>query len=249
MATSFSDRGAKLSHASAVAADDHPLVGLGHPPVSTDPTRLWQLISPTLPVGAYHYSQGLEQAVSSGWVPDEASAHAWIAGLLEATVAKVDLPILIRAHAAWRERDATAVQRWDDLARACRETAELREEDANMGAALMRLARTLNAQVPDQPLGFAAAFAVLASDWDIAPGDMARGYAWSWCENQVAAALKLVPLGHSAGQRTLRRLGEAVDRAVGAAFACGDEEIGGLAPGHALACAWHETKEVRLFRS
>ena len=216
---------------------------------STDPTRLWQVISPTLPVGAYHYSQGLEQAVSSGWVPDEAAAHAWIAGLLAATVARVDLPLLIRAHAAWCDRDATAVQRWDDLARACRETAQLREEDANMGAALMRLARTLDAQVPDQPLGFATAFAVLASDWDIAPADMARGYAWSWCENQVAAAVKLVPLGHSAGQRTLRRLGDAVERAVSAAFACGDEEIGCLAPGHALACAWHETKEVRLFRS
>ena len=215
----------------------------------TDPTRLWQLISPTLPVGAYHYSQGLEQAVSSGWVLDEESAHAWIAGLLGATVARVDLPILIRVHAAWRGQDAAAVRHWDDISRACRETAQLREEEANMGVALMRLARTLDARVPDQPLGFAPAFAALAADWDVAPEDTATGFAWSWCENQVAAAVKLVPLGHSAGQRMLRSLGGAVERAVSAAFACGDAEIGCMAPGHALACAWHETKEVRLFRS
>lgn len=215
----------------------------------TDPTHLWQLISPTLPVGAYHYSQGLEQAVSSGWVSDEASAHAWITGLLSRSVARVDLPILIRTHAAWCEQDPAAVRHWDDMGRACRETAQLRDEESNMGAALMRLASNLDARVPDPPLGFTAAFAALASDWDIPPADAATGYAWSWCENQVAAAVKLVPLGHSAGQRLLRSLGGAIEQAVGTAFACGDEEIGCLAPGHALASAWHETKEVRLFRS
>ena len=214
-----------------------------------DPTRLWQLISPALPVGAYHYSQGLEQAVSSGWVLDEASAHAWITGLLSLSVARVDLPLLIRMHAAWREQDATAVRHWDGISRACRETAQLREEETNMGTALMRLARTLDAQVPDPPLGFTAAFATLACDWGIAVEDAATGYAWSWCENQVAAAVKLVPLGHSAGQRTLRSLGGAIEQAVSTAATCGDEKIGCMAPGHALACAWHETKEVRLFRS
>ena len=30
--------------------------------------RLWQLLSPTLPIGAYAYSRGLEYAVAAGWV-------------------------------------------------------------------------------------------------------------------------------------------------------------------------------------
>ena len=215
----------------------------------TDPTRLWQLISPTLPVGAYHYSQGLEQAVESGWVADESTAHSWIAGLLGTVVAMVDLPIVIRVHAAWAKGDAEAVRHWDGVSMACRETAELREEEINMGSALARLARTLDARIPEGPLGFAAAFAVLAADWDIAARDVATGYAWSWCENQVAAAVKLVPLGHSAGQRMLRSLGVAVEEAVLTALGCEDADIGCTAPGHALACARHEIKEVRLFRS
>ncbi len=32
--------------------------------------RLMQLISPTLPIGAFTYSQGLEWAVEAGWVHD-----------------------------------------------------------------------------------------------------------------------------------------------------------------------------------
>ena len=43
--------------------------------------RLLQLASPALPVGAYTYSQGLEWAVESGRVHDQASALAWIAVL------------------------------------------------------------------------------------------------------------------------------------------------------------------------
>ncbi|HRE56056.1 MAG TPA: urease accessory protein UreF, partial [Candidatus Competibacter sp.] len=45
--------------------------------------RLLQLCSPTLPVGAYAYSQGLESAVERGWVRDEAGAGDWIFGLLD----------------------------------------------------------------------------------------------------------------------------------------------------------------------
>ena len=211
--------------------------------------RLWQLISPTLPVGAYHYSQGLEQAVTRRWVSDEESARLWVSGLLGTVVARADLPILERVHGAWRQGDANQVRHWDRIALACRETAELRDEDLNMGAALGRLARTLEAPVPDAPLGFVAAFAVLAVAWDIGAEDAMTGYAWSWCENQVAAAVKLVPLGHSAGQRLLLGLGDEAGQAVRLALACGDEDIGGTAVGHALACAWHETQEVRLFRS
>jgi len=40
--------------------------------------RLLQLASPTLPVGAYAYSQGLESAVAAGWVGDEASLASWL---------------------------------------------------------------------------------------------------------------------------------------------------------------------------
>ena len=214
-----------------------------------NPARLWQLISPTLPVGAYHYSQGLEQAVSCEWVRDEASAQDWVVSLLRYSVARIDLPILKRVHSAWETGDAAGVVNWDRICRACRETTELREEDANMGMALLRLRTSLGFRALDFPLGFTAAFAVLAADWRIEKGSALAGYAWSWCENQVAAAVKLVPLGHSAGQRILHKLGEDIGSAVAQGQSCEDSEIGGMAFGHALACAWHETKEVRLFRS
>ena len=101
--------------------------------------RLLQLCSPTLPVGAYAYSQGLESAVEQGWVQDEASAGAWILGLLDHTVRRLDLPVFARLYGAWQGGEADAVRRWNARLYASREAAELQREDQQLGAALARL--------------------------------------------------------------------------------------------------------------
>ena len=211
--------------------------------------RLWQLISPLLPVGAYHHSQGLEQAVARGWVADEATAEAWIGGLLDHVVTNLDLPVVARARHAWRCADVVALQRWDAFGRACRESEELRAEERNMGDALTRLLGELGECVPAVRLGFAAAFGVAAANAALTERDALAGYAWAWCENQTAAAVKLVPLGHSAGQRMLRRITNGLDTVVANALDVADEDIGRMAPGLAIASARHESQHTRLFRS
>jgi urease accessory protein UreE len=101
--------------------------------------RLWQLISPTLPVGAYSYSSGLEYAVDAGWLRDVAGARDWIRAQMLQMHAWVDLPALIRLHNAWKARDIDAVEYWNAWLLASRETAELRAEDLGQGRALARL--------------------------------------------------------------------------------------------------------------
>lgn len=216
----------------------------------TEQSRLWQLISPLSPVGAYHHSQGLEQAVGAGWVTDEDSALAWIHDLLLRSIANLDLPVVARARAAWRDGDVAALLRWDALCGACRETSEQRAEERNMGAALIALLGELGEPSPDgQHLGYAAAFGVAAANASLDQRDTLAGYAWAWCENQVACAVKLVPLGHSAGQRMLLELGASLDAVVEHALGVADDEIGLASPGLAIASAQHETRHTRLYRS
>ena len=62
--------------------------------------RLLQLASPALPIGAFAYSQGLEQATLLGWVNDEDTAAEWIAGLVTEVLPRLDLPVLAEAYAA-----------------------------------------------------------------------------------------------------------------------------------------------------
>src|SRR5262245_64304636 len=89
-------------------------------------TRLLQLVSPALPIGAFAYSQGLEQAVASGWVTDEASAAEWLLGLLAHAMTTLDLPVLERLIEAWRIDDRARVDAWSAWLAACRPTRETR---------------------------------------------------------------------------------------------------------------------------
>ena len=212
-------------------------------------TELWRLISPLLPVGAFHHSQGLEQAAAWWQVHDEASTRNWIEGLLGHVVAHVDLPVLARVRTAWAERRTAELERWDAVCRACRETHELRDEERNMGAALMRLLRELGEPAPAARLGFVAAFGVAAANASLSERETAAGYAWAWCESQTAAAVRLIPLGQSAGQRILRHLGGSLEAVVETALGLADEDVGRSAPGLAIASARHETGYTRLFRS
>ncbi len=211
--------------------------------------KLWQLISPMLPIGAYQYSQGLEHAVQCGWIGDRTDAMKWISELLHHTIAHIDLPIIHRAHRAWSSKDTADLRYWDDVCRSHRETRELRDEEDAMGMALMRLAAELDQPIPKCRPGYVVAFSVFAVNAGISGLDALSGYAWAWCENQVLSATKLIPLGHTEGQLVLRDLIEHIPMAVDEALECSDEDIGNSAPGLTLASMWHETQHSRIFRS
>jgi urease accessory protein len=71
--------------------------------------RLLHLASPALPIGAFHFSQGLEHAVETGWATDEGSALEWIGGIAAASLGTLDLPVLLRLLGAWKQDDHEAV--------------------------------------------------------------------------------------------------------------------------------------------
>ncbi len=216
--------------------------------------RLLQLVSPALPVGAYAYSQGLEQAVARGWVHDEASTGDWLLGLLTHPLTYQDLPAFTRLYRAWLTPDQETVRYWNAWLYACREVAELQREDRHLGTALARLLTDLGiaAAIPWRQAGrvcFATLFALAAARWEIPLEQAASGYLWTWVENQVAAATRLVPLGQTGSQRLLSRALPEIITAVQQGLVLADAELGCSAPGLSLAGILHETQYSRLFRS
>jgi len=219
--------------------------------------RLLQLASPALPIGGYSYSQGIEWAVECGDVHDAQTTASWIGDVLELVVAPGEAALAAQLIAAARE------SRWDDYRelnawfRASRETSELRAETEQMGASLRKLLFDLGLLtdavqadiVPSLPLTLPAAFALAICALDIEPQSALVAYVWSWLENQVLAAMKLVPLGQSSGQRLLLDLGARIPELVADAMGRERADITSFAPGLALASTLHETQYSRLFRS
>lgn len=214
--------------------------------------RLMQLISPTLPVGSFAYSQGLEYAVDTGWVSNEEKAGAWIKGQINNTLSSLDIPVMQRLYHAWQVNDLETVMYWNSWLLAAREAKELRDEDNQLGQALLRLINDLEMNFPvddDIEWSYAAIFSYAAMTWKITSEEMANGFLWAWCENQVAAAVKLIPLGQTAGQRILSDVLKVIPEAAEKTINVSDDDIGMLAPGIAIASALHETQYSRLFRS
>jgi len=227
---------------------------------------LWQLISPTLPVGAYSFSQGLEMAIEQGWIHDQDTAYDWISGVASKNMSQLDLPILIRCYRATLVDSISDLEHWNSLLISSRETHELRMEDVQMGQALLRVMNGIESEesnsaylktlkkvkehMGEKPeLSYACSFALATSYWQISLEDACAGYLWAWCENQVAAAIKLVPLGQTAGQQLLRKLAAGLPEIQTDALNYEDDEIGSTMMGLAMVSSWHETQYTRLFRS
>ncbi|MBV8654006.1 MAG: urease accessory protein UreF, partial [Alphaproteobacteria bacterium] len=141
-------------------------------------SRLLQLASPMLPVGAYGYSQGLEAAIETGLVHDPETAQDWITDVLDLYLARFELPLVWRMQACWRADDDPAP--WNAMFCAGRGTAEGRAETLQMGASLLRLLADLDDFEPTllarlkniAPSSFPLAYAFAAAAWDI-PADAA----------------------------------------------------------------------------
>lgn len=216
--------------------------------------RLLHLASPTLPVGAYTYSQGLEWAVESGAIHNEASAGQWIGDCLVHSLASFEAVYLAHMLAAWRKPDIARLSELDAEFIASRETAELRAETLQMGHSLTKLLRDLP-DMPDSALrelshpSFPLAWSCAAAHWQIETEDAVAAYLWAWLENQVMAALKAVPLGQTAGQRLLLTLGKRLPELARQAAATPLTQARNFLPAFALACSLHETQYTRIFRS
>jgi urease accessory protein len=224
--------------------------------------RLLHLASPSLPVGAYSYSQGLESAIEARIVSDETSALAWIADTLKFAVARLEAPVFCRLYRAWVADDMDAVKHWSEFFLASRDTAEFRAETVQMGYSLAKLLAELlpghrfagsladaakNAATAGLPYPAAMAAACVMLDTPLEASLHATLF--SWAENQVLAALKGVPLGQMAGQRMLLKLEDAVVGAARVALSLDDADISNWTPGLSLLSMRHETQYSRIFRS
>jgi urease accessory protein len=227
---------------------------MSEPTTSLASLRLMQLVSPALPVGAFSYSQGLEQAVESAWVTDAETLYQWISGIGSHSFAALELPLVFRLHSAWLHKQEERIQYWDRFLLAARETKELRLEDQQMGQALHRLLDEFSecsscVALPANATSFVTQFTRAAVGWGLPVESTAMGLSWTYLENQVAAALKLLPLGQTEGQLLLSRLSEQVPAWLNGAQGLPDEDLICSAPGLVQASSLHEYQYTRLFRT
>ncbi len=216
---------------------------------------LLQLTSATLPVGAYSYSEGLESLVDQGLIKSATDLQTWLTTSLATGSISIEAAILIRAHRAWLQGDQQHVLYWNHWLSATRETAELQQQNWQMGRSLLKLLQDLYPSIDwsgwsmTENWNMAIIFALAAGLAEIDEHTAVLGYLHSWTSNLVNAGVKLIPLGQTAGQKLMMELATSIASSADQSLCLPDDQLFSCSWGLALASMAHETQYSRLFRS
>lgn len=209
--------------------------------------KLHAWFSPAYPVGAYTYSHGLETAIAEGLVEDFDGAATWIRDCLAQGAGRNDVILLALAWRAGGVGDEEALEELADLARALAASAERLLETEAQGVAFADV--TEAAWGGAAPLPYPVAVGRAAAQHGTGLTDTCTLFLQAFASNLVSAAVRLVPLGQTEGQRILAGLMPLCLELAAEAAEAGVDDLGGCAIGADIASMRHEVQDVRLFRS
>jgi len=173
-----------------------------------------QLISPSLPVGAFSYSEGLEWLVQNKKVHDEISLFNWLESELsrgQITIEASSIAHIMKDLVDWRDKKdeqyKSLIEEWNSWLTSLRDSPELRSQQTQMGESLLQLLIDLDHPLPNNEKKFIwpIAWAWAGVCWDIPQIDLVEGFLNSWVANQLSAALRLLSLGPTKAQQLQKR--------------------------------------------
>ncbi len=208
--------------------------------MTTDRLTLAQYLSPAFPIGAYAYSQGLEQAMTEGTVHDATTLTGWVAAILTHGSARSDA--ILCAHA--RHSDPETLS---DLAYAYAASAERHTEMRDQGAAFATVLHILTGQ-PHPALPYAVALGHATRSLNLPTPEILALFLQSLAAQLISAAVRFIPLGAAEGQATLARLAPLISQTA-ADCAIAPLSLTTATIGADLAAMRHETLPVRIFRT
>lgn len=215
--------------------------GLG---MDIEPQQLLALLtlhSPAFPTGAFAYSHGLEWEIAAGGLRDAGDIGEWIGAQIECGAGWNDAVLFTRCY-----RDDAA--ELNDLALALAGSAERYRETTGLGGNFRKAASvwTDQPQIAGEiayPVAAGTACAALGVPREAALVAFLHGT----CANLVSVAVRLVPLGQTAGLRLLRDLAPKIGATARRASQAGLDDLGGNCIGAEIAAMRHETLQPRIF--
>ncbi len=173
-----------------------------------------QLMSPSLPVGAFSYSEGLEWLVQNKKVYDEKTLFNWIESELsrgQITIEASSIAYIMRDLVNWRDKKddeyKIPIEEWNSWLSSLRDSPDVRSQQIQMGESLLQLLIDLDHPLPDNDKKFIwpIAWAWAGVCWNISQIDLVEGFLYSWVANQLSAALRLLSLGPTKAQQLQKK--------------------------------------------
>lgn len=223
-------------------------------------TGLYELMSwmsPSYPVGAYTYSHAIEYAVEVGLVCNRQDLIQWVSDIVEYGAGRTDTILLAEAYRALQSEDYDRLIEVTEIAYANRPTRELELETTAQGRAFIKITEDafpsmILSELKSRwqgPIVYPIAVAAAAAGRDIPLEFVLTGYLHGFVSNLVSAAVRLVPLGQTDGQRAIAELEKVSAGQVQQALSSTLDDMGTATLTVDWCSSKHETQYTRLFRS
>ena len=208
-------------------------------------------MSPAFPTGAFAYSHGLEWAIDSRVVADANDVESWIGDLITRGSGWNDAVLFARCF----DDDAAEL---NELALALSTAKERYLETTQLGrsfaiAAAIFLPSPLageGGRRPDEgPLAYPIAAGTACATMGIEKHHALLAYLQNFAAALTSVAVRLVPLGQTAGLEVLRNLMPVIAATAKRASSATLDDLGAITIGADIAAMKHETQYSRVFRT
>jgi len=200
-------------------------------------------MSPAFPAGSFAYSHGLEWAIESGGIKDGETLKTWIEDLLTRGSGWNDAVLFARC---WED----APSELNELALALAVSRERHLETTQLGRAF-RIAAGVFAGPPleEDEIAYPVAAGTACAAMGISRGHALLAFLQGFSATLVSVAVRLVPIGQTAGLETLRDLAPVIAAVATRAESASLGDLGAITIAADIAAMRHETQHSRVFRS
>ena len=211
-------------------------------PTDSKLITVMQWLSPAFPIGGFAYSHGLEWAINKGYVSNREELQNWVSDLLEYGSLKNDA-ILIKL--VLKGSDPKEI---NEIAIALCPANERLSETQLQGGAFCKIMREVwSLEIDDLALPIALALA--AKNENIDQNLVVPAYLHSFCSNLISVAMRLIPIGQTDGQKTLRELSPLISDSVRAVAKSDKDDLGSACFLSDVSAMQHEYLQPRVFKT
>jgi urease accessory protein len=221
---------------------------------------LLQLSDPTLPIGGYAHSSGLETYVQAGIVHNVPTAKDFITEMLTQNLQYTDASFVSLAYNAARENNWEKILQLDAECNAVKLPREIREASVKLGMRLMKIFESLcdnkitrhyKAAVHEQSAKghYSIRFGLYAYALNISKKEALTGFYYNASAAMVTNCVKLIPLGQLDGQVILYSLQTLITELAENTMSPDKDLIGICCTGFDIRSMQHEKLYSRLYMS
>lgn len=221
---------------------------------------LLQLSDPTLPIGGFAHSYGLETYVQEGVVHDKTTAKEFVVQMLERNVQFTDAAFVSLAFDAAAANNIIELIRIDEECTAVKLPKEIRVASQKLGMRLLKifcsiaegsLVRDVKSAVENGLTAgnYSMLFGLLASVLKIKKEDALTAFYYNASVGMVTNNVKLIPLGQQDGQEILFSLQPLITELAAKSMEPDKEMIGLCCTGFDIRSMQHERLYSRLYMS